>query len=1421
MGPAHCVQIRDASLCTAVVFECLRCMYDSELVIRTAALASLKKLMELAACWSGIISTYQISDPNPAWMENIKVIVMPGLRRGLKHGSDIVKKGFIQLLSHVVRVVGIHCTDPNDVMLFHTDLFFLSNSDAEQDFFENICHIQLHRRSRIMSKLTHILSVDTSQSPIGNTSLVHVLLPIALHPLISNDFTKKEHAALLQDAATLAGSVARHLSWSQYSGLVKFLLKILDNDRGDKEKILLTTLCAILDSFHFDMTTSCEQQKPAIENTGGESSDDEDEEKGIDEDLLGSIPAPQPSSKRALPTRSISAIVITSIIPSVKSYLIKHGKDHTGNKTETVRTPVAVALCKLLRLLEPPVLSEDQRNTIFTNLVMNIVNTLKSRDSAARDLARDSLSQMVLTMGMSSLYLVLSELHHSLGEGYQRHVRNYTVKSILAAVLEGYSPPSSSPILPLSLLDEAPACLSRDVIHVPEFDRCIPLIMDFCLDEIYGKTHDDRSAEGAVRTLIREAKGNKANEILELCGKSILFRPSYALTCPNDPASVSSVHALVTPLLEALKESNEVEGGTTRSVSAIGRASESLQRISIGLSKNASMQGTELLLYLHATLQPFVSKISSDLKKRKHALGRSESAVDNNDDEDLTSSLPSYLREESSDEEEAALYSKKKQKVGGGISSLKANTWLPFERSRIDGQREAIRVRDEERHALIHVEDGVHAPKLTGRNKYKAKVAEKSPSEGSIEFDPAFNNAVKFCLSLLLSCIKLNKLDGSEEIIRSMATPFLPLFGQCLRLSGNSGIVVLALRCICSLLNWGLPVEPSYSRAVGKRMLEMMYKGGAVLSTDSDLVQTCIKGLVSLFQLFNKTDAVPRPGDQSESKPELDESVAIPVISKRLQERLPLDIDSIRSLLSLLAASILEVTTGYQNSAFQLIRMIADTKIVVPEMYDVMNHMIDQIVVSHRKGVRESASSIATSFILTYPLSKKRLDSHMKQFIQNCSFEFEEGRLSALSLLNDLCRLLPLPVLDDYTLIIFMPMAVQLVSDSSPKCRSSAADVIVTLMRRCSSDLASQCLQYSFQWLGLRDEAIADENQIRDRSLSPTHRPLMRTGAQIAGLIALGRPDMFKRGKNVVNTLNMLLVALTEILNQERTNTAGSRLSLEKRDLQLPIQSEIEGDGGGLETWALLYHLLMLLERIYTQLPKVVDRSILQLRLGSQDCNEDSSPTIMGVVLESLLFPHAWVRAVSCRVLAQYLRRRDATQSNLGSVVTEDLRGGEILLRDNALYHLARRLCIVINYPVISSSLLPALVECLCFAIRAMYHHPDLVSSAAPSVDPELVPGENDDSAGISNEGSDTDSDAPAPDSTRDQLKVQKGPSSNWVMQRLRGIGADSRGSRRYNVIKVSLRDFFGCSILLHFFRCFLSLSEWRVLNSPKSISIN
>ncbi|KAJ1424145.1 hypothetical protein B484DRAFT_100216, partial [Ochromonadaceae sp. CCMP2298] len=1171
---------RSAALYAAVVYEALRCMHDAEMVVRTAALAALRCLISELACWSSVTKTVLVGGgdgdggeeeggevdypTDAAWLEVLKSILVPAIRRGFKQSNDTVKKGFISLFAHMVRTLHLSpgiagvpfCSfsastptpthtptsnsTPTAVELlreegFHMDCAGLLHEDPEQDFFENITHIQAHRRVRAMQRLMGVLrtaaekpvgagdgdgakdvegaegTTEEYPSPFTPSTLNHVLLPIAYHYLFGEEFGKKDHLPLMQGAAAFAGALALHLRWNHFLNCIKTLLRQLHRGKPEKEKVLLTALCAVLDAFHFNIRGSgvamltalpsreglaVHRDKAEVEEmvqqaqadggvriaAGGddglrrpdeEGNGDSDGEKEVEEveeeeemeveqrsrgrkstaqtasttaPLVPAPDAPTPTPDAPAETYVLIAqTLVNNILPWVQVFLLKETLDHKNNKAKEVQPLVALALVKLIKRLEEPVVTSQYKKDLFTNLVIRVTSTLKSRDTGTRDVARDCLAKMVLSLGLQSLDGVIVELQFALKEGFQRHVCNYTVRSVVRAVTLDYTPDVDAPSVPLHALERlanledvpapapaptpAPAvpahgqggkgqwkekgqgqaqrrnkegsalsaavllaeAVGADCPVLPAFDSAIPRIMQCVLDDMNGGAAEDRQSQegGALRKLIREAKGSKANDTLELTAKCLLFRPTYALLSAAQPAALSSVHALTAPLLEALTSQREAErgaGGSAHGGGAdlLGKVAEGLQRVALGLSRNPSLQAKELLLYLHSTLQPFVAAVTRDLYRHREAMGRlgvpggapdvlsgskrkgkegkgkegkgnEEVEADEwRDLEALDQALPSYLQEESSDEDERALHSKKRRSEGD-VAGFKASTWLPSERRSLLEQRAVVMARNQEARARITVLDGASAPRLTGRNKYTAGGLGRNTggglnSSGGTGGDRSTLAAIRYCLTLFHACLRHDRLDSADPEVRAMAQPFIPLLGKCLQLPAAAPVVALAIRCLTTLVGWGITVEAGFLTALGNRLLKLMFGGGGLVSTQTELAQACTKGLAALFKVHNEKTAewenlrekhrsktagagagVGSGKKGRKGKEELTDAEAQSLPPKPV---LPIGADNLRSLVQLLTASIMEVASSFQTAAFQLVREIVATRVLIPEIYD-------------------------------------------------------------------------------------------------------------------------------------------------------------------------------------------------------------------------------------------------------------------------------------------------------------------------------------------------------------------------------------------------------------------------------------------------------------------------------------------------------
>jgi U3 small nucleolar RNA-associated protein 20 len=1405
LGPMRCTS--NYSLCSVVIFECFRCFYDKELIIRTAAASALKHLLHELVTW--ITSS---SDSNDLEIESnrasdlISSILIPYTRSGIRYATDDTnKRGFVQLLAQMVEILSPISDKLRQNLDFHADLSFLLHDDPEQNFFENISHIQLHRRVRAMSKLRGLLESADGEN-IRQSSLIHVMLPLAYQYLLTDEFSKKDHLTLINEAAGLMGSICKILSWSQYYLVVKTLLRKLDHCHDEKESALVQALCHALDAFHFEMTKPIlpstadlvvkdAEDVEADEATDEDLIDDDDEEAPVNEEEIAETIVKDPGivlmgeeeqedQEQEQEQATVMAKTLhRSILPWVKVYLLKDSVDQKGEKCKVVRPHIAVAMAKIVNKLEPPiVISSAERDGIFRNLVMTIINTLRSRDVAVRDTARTCLAKIIMTAGLESLPMVLHELASVLVEGYQRHICCYSMRFILTQVLKDYSPPIDAPSISIDQMedsgkmDELKSARAHGIL-----DDCLPAVMHTIVDDIVGLTQEDRDVDSAHRSLIREAKGIKAYDVLELCARMITFRPTYALLNLDQPATVSSIHAMSIPLINLLTRHAE-------SKSIINRIAEALQRLAIGLSLNPSISAEEMLIYLHATLHPFVIKIVKENERHKQAMGliSKQGAVagtnDQQDDEDdMLDSLPSYLKDEDSDEEEQALYSQKKKSKGISIKDQKPSTWLPFELQHLKDQRAVIEARNQENRALHKVQDGASAPKLTGNARHDLSGSKKrSRASGNDVMDAATIEAVKFCLTLFHLAIKKNILTEEDPSTCKMIPTFLPLLGHCLRLPGSSDVVALAMKCLCSILPWNeIAIDPNFARSVASQMLKLMFRGGIMVSSDNELVQACIKGLTSLFQNYNRV-----------KKQRPNEKILLPLPEPKL-----------RTLLQLLVSSILEVTSNYQNAAFQLIRSVFETRTLVPEVYDLVKTLMDQLVLSQRKGVRDLASSSIVYFVMNYPLGDKRFANHMNQLIGNCSYQFAEGRLAALSTLLSLVKVLPTtPVLHDQAQVIFLPMALRLVNDDSSACRALIADVLIALFRRLDTGISSTLVDYTMKWFS--SELIGQSQEVMSSKYA-----LIRTGAQLLSIILTAKPELVKR-ISISQILIILRNDLLLLLIVDGHLSSNAKLPSESSQDQVSSHLlEGDGNGGGVEVWAVIYYLLSLLENLFKHFSSATERGIFELSPPSKLVvdylhshhgivyDNDWSYSLMELLQESMLYPHVWIRSVASRALNLSLSRRDpmslvsSSQAIYGKVVAMEER--DYLLRANALYQLARKLCIVLNQPYLVDGLLESTTQGLLFIIRAMYHNPDRSSSPAidqhaddeDERDPARDDGaDSDDGTEAEVDDDDEEVEASTPNADED-LPVASGAS--WVMQRLRNIGSDKRGLRRFYAIRV------------------------------------
>lgn len=116
------------------------------------------------------------------------------------------------------------------------------------------------------------------------------------------------------------------------------------------------------------------------------------------------------------------------------------------------------------------------------------------------------------------------------------------------------------------------------------------------------------------------------------------------------------------------------------------------------------------------------------------------------------------------------------------------------------------------------------------------------------------------------------------------------------------------------------------------------------------------------------------------------------------------------------------------------------------------------------------------TFLLDYPLSKKRLVKHINFLLANLEYCYETGRTAALAMLESVVLRFPDSVVQDHAMLIFVPIVAALINVEGTKGRETACQIIKALASRVHGETRNAITKLTLKWLredsGARRSAI-------------------------------------------------------------------------------------------------------------------------------------------------------------------------------------------------------------------------------------------------------------------------------------------------------------------------------------------------------------
>ncbi|XP_016914705.1 small subunit processome component 20 homolog [Apis cerana] len=890
------------------------------------------------------------------------------IRKGITSKIEIVKFQSIAFLGYLA----MECSDVHPIL---RDLSPLTNKiDLEVDFFENMQHLQLHRRARALLKFCNF--AKTLKKSINPRTLTQFILPLASSYLCNETYIHKNN--IIDAAIETIGTVCKLLPWHQYEIILKHYLEKIRNSI-EFQKQLVRIIIIILDSFHFDLSKykpteeflkskyikniseneiddnendKKKDEDENIEEKSKEKNDDKNNEQKMEEKLneaLNSENINEIEEKVQKETQEVPIIekqiilsqygaqqVIFSIskelLPQLHRSIIARTSRENSHKInrkkitidneeeELMRVPIALAFVKLLQKLP-----EYFLDTNLSGIFMKLCTFLKSRLESVRRITREILQKIMITLGPKYLHHLLREMNTLLTKGFQVHVLAYTVQSVLVAL--------------------------KPYFQKFDINKNLQSILSVCKIDLFGLTAEEKEVIGIVKNVV-EAKSTKSFDIFHILAQYI---------------TESCLVDLILPLKEVLMK--------THSHKTVQKIIECLRNVVLGLADNIFIPLEQMLIFLYGV----ISESIPEFRPEKN-------------DKLLT-------------EKEIETFNRQKQDC-----------------------------------FIIPPEP---------KNKMGIKAISKTSKNTNVHV------IIEFGLKLFHILLKRDKVSNAN--FKPLIDPFVPLISECIR-SQHVKLTTLSLQC----LNWLLRMDLS--------------------SMQESISNIC----TSIFDLLHKYAAAGlNKGDNFDLVMAGFKCMSVIV---RDVKHYVINTDQLKALIMYAEQDM--HNTDKQATAFGLLKAIIARKMILPEMYLVMEKVAVLSITSELEHVRLQSRSVFYSYLMEYPLGK-HLNKHIAFYLTQISYEMQPGRLSALEMIHNIVTGFPFKTLILKSSLIFIMVGARLVNDDDPTCRKLCAKCIKELIERLSYNRRSKLFDIIITWL---------------KDIKIMHRTL---AAQLCGIFVTVEKDSF------------------------------------------------------------------------------------------------------------------------------------------------------------------------------------------------------------------------------------------------------------------------------------------------------------------------
>lgn len=288
---------------------------------------------------------------------------------------------------------------------------------------------------------------------------------------------------------------------------------------------------------------------------------------------------------------------------------------------------------------------------------------------------------------------------------------------------------------------------------------------------------------------------------------------------------------------------------------------------------------------------------------------------------------------------------------------------------------------------------------------------------------------VRFSLELLRSVLhKYDALRTSANL-----SGFMPAIGDAI-VESNEEIQISGLRLLTTIIKVPLR-EIDDNAAIYIAECVKIFK--ALVSTNSELAHAALK-LVS---------AVLRERRETEIK---ENDLAY------LLKRLKPDLEE----------------PDRQGVVFNFLKAVLVRKIMIPEVYEVLDEVAVIMVTNQTKGARDLARGVYFQFLMEYPQGKGRFSRQLAFLVKNLDYKHQEGRQSVMEAVHLLFLKVGDGMVQDIVDAFMIPLVMVIVNDESTACREMAGVLLKTCFERADAKRSQSFITLLRTWLDQSDQPL-------------------------------------------------------------------------------------------------------------------------------------------------------------------------------------------------------------------------------------------------------------------------------------------------------------------------------------------------------------